>query len=135
MFGVDSKSYPTSINMIMSHISLWLCREVHLNNTCTSFEQTCNPIRCDHESLLFSLSTCKVDFLSFIDDFHLETKVILNREAFIFTLAYSSRLFSTGLLDMVYELLWNCFVLDDFMGGFDFFFKLRGHIIRGHIPS
>jgi hypothetical protein len=46
-----------------------------------------------------------VDFLFFIDDFHLETKVILDHEAFIFTLAHSSRIFSTGLLDMVYELL------------------------------
>jgi hypothetical protein len=50
-------------------------------------------------------------------------------------LAHSSRIFSTGLLDMVYELLWNCFVLDDFVGVSDFFFKVRGHIIRGHIPS
>jgi hypothetical protein len=105
MFGVDSKSYPTSINMIMSHISLCLCKEVHLNNMCTSFEQMCSPSDEIMRVFCFLYTLVKVDFLSFIDDFHLETKVILNREAFIFTLTHSSHLFSTGLLDMVYELL------------------------------
>jgi hypothetical protein len=62
----------------------------------------------------------EVDFIFFIDDFHLETKVILDHETFIFTLAHSSHLYS-GLLDMVYELLWNFFVLDDFLGSFDLF--------------
>jgi hypothetical protein len=47
----------------------------------------------------------KVDFLSFIDDFYFETKVILDCEAFIFTLAHSPHLPSNDFSDMVYEFL------------------------------
>jgi uncharacterized membrane protein len=35
---------------------------------------------------------------------------------------------------MMYELLRNCFVLDDFMSGFDLFFEICGHIVRSHVP-
>jgi hypothetical protein len=35
---------------------------------------------------------------------------------------------------MVYELLWDCFVPDDFANGFDLFFEICGHIVRGHVP-
>jgi hypothetical protein len=34
---------------------------------------------------------------------------------------------------MVYDLLQNCFVLEDFANGFDFFFEVCGHIDRGHV--
>jgi hypothetical protein len=38
---------------------------------------------------------------------------------------------------MVYELLQDCFVLDDFVNGFDFFFlEICRHIVHGHVlPS
>jgi hypothetical protein len=37
---------------------------------------------------------------------------------------------------MVYELLQYCFVLDDFVNGFDFFFEICGHIACDHgFPS
>jgi hypothetical protein len=52
----------------------------------------------------------KVDTPLFIDDFHLETEVILDQEAFISTLACSPRLSSSGSSDMVYEFLRNYFV-------------------------
>jgi hypothetical protein len=70
---------------------------------CTSFEQTCNPIWRDDESLFFLYPLAEVDFLSFIDDFHFDSKVILDHEAFIFTLAHSPRLSSNNLSDLVYE--------------------------------
>ncbi len=35
---------------------------------------------------------------------------------------------------MVYELLRDCFVLDDFASGFNLFFEVCGHIVQGHIP-
>jgi hypothetical protein len=47
----------------------------------------------------------EVDFSSFVDDFHLEMTIILDQKAFIFNLACSSRLFSSGPSSMVYEFL------------------------------
>jgi hypothetical protein len=41
---------------------------------------------------------------------------------------------SNNHLGMVYELLWNCFVCDDFDSGFDPFFLICEHIIRDHAP-
>jgi hypothetical protein len=35
---------------------------------------------------------------------------------------------------MVYKLLWNYFILDDFMSGFNLFFKVCEHIVRNHVP-
>jgi hypothetical protein len=47
----------------------------------------------------------EVDFPPFFDDFHLETKVILDQEAFVFALVRSPHLSSNGPSNMVYELL------------------------------
>jgi hypothetical protein len=35
---------------------------------------------------------------------------------------------------MVYKLLQDYFILDDFMSGFNIFFKVCEHIIRNHVP-
>ncbi len=35
---------------------------------------------------------------------------------------------------MVYELLCDCFVLNNFVSGFDLFFEVCGHITQGHVP-
>jgi hypothetical protein len=35
---------------------------------------------------------------------------------------------------MVYDLFKNCFILEDFANGFDFFFEICRHIVRGHVP-
>jgi len=59
----------------------------------------------------------------FVNDFHLETNLVLHREAFIFTFTSFPHLSSNGPLDMVYELLPNCFVLNNFFNGFDYFFE------------
>jgi hypothetical protein len=75
----------------------------------------------------------EVDLHPFINDFHFETEVTLNREAFIFALACSPCLSSNGPLDTVYKLLQNCFVLNDYMNGFDLFFEVYGHIAQGHV--
>jgi len=47
----------------------------------------------------------KVDLPPFVDDFHLETNLILDREAFISTLTHSPSFSFNGLSGMVYELL------------------------------
>jgi hypothetical protein len=47
----------------------------------------------------------EVDFPPFVDDFHLEMEVTLDREAFVFALACLPHLYSGGVLGMVYELL------------------------------
>jgi hypothetical protein len=76
----------------------------------------------------------KVDFPYFVDDFHHDTKVTLDGEAFVSVLARSPHLSSGGLSGMVYEYLWNYFVLDDFASGFNLFFEVCGHIVWGHVP-
>jgi hypothetical protein len=36
---------------------------------------------------------------------------------------------------MVYELLQDCFVLDDFVNGFNFFFEVYGHIFQNRCST
>jgi hypothetical protein len=72
--------------------------------------------------LCFLHPLVEVGLPPFINDFHLEIKVTLNWEEFISFLACSPCLSSNGPLDMVYEFLQNCFVLNDYMDGFDLFF-------------
>jgi hypothetical protein len=47
----------------------------------------------------------EVDLPPFVDDFHFMTKVTLNQEAFVSTLAHSPRLSFNGPSNTVYELL------------------------------
>jgi len=68
----------------------------------------------------------KVDLPPFVDDFHLKTNFVLDGEAFIYALTCSPHLSSNGPLGMVYELLQDCFVPDDFTSGFVFFKKNSG---------
>ncbi len=49
-------------------------------------------------------------------------EVTLDQKAFISALVRSPHLSSSGPLGMVYELLQNYFVLNDFGSGFDIFF-------------
>jgi hypothetical protein len=78
MFGINSRFYPTSIDIIMSRIGLYSCKGVHLNNTHISFEHICSHIWWDHKSPWPFPLTCWGWFPPFVDDFHPETKVILN---------------------------------------------------------
>jgi hypothetical protein len=50
MFGVDFRSYPTSISTIMSHIGLCSCKGIHLSNTCTNSRHTYSSIWHNHKS-------------------------------------------------------------------------------------
>ncbi len=70
----------------------------------------------------------EVDLLAFVDDFHLETEFILDQNAFIFTFVCSPHLSFDASLGMVYELLQDYLVLDDFTSEFNIFFKVCGHI-------
>jgi hypothetical protein len=64
----------------------------------------------------------------------LKLKVILDQEAFIFTLVCSPHLYSNDPLGMVYEFLQNYFFPNDSANGFDFFFEIHGHIVQGQVP-
>jgi hypothetical protein len=64
-----------------------------------------------------------IDLPPFVNDFHLQTKVILNRKTFIFTLAHSPHLSSSGPSSMVYELLQDYSIPKDSTNGFDLFFE------------
>ncbi len=45
------------------------------------------------------------DLPPFVDDFHLETNLVSDREAFVYTLKRSPSFSYNGFLSMVYELL------------------------------
>jgi hypothetical protein len=60
--------------------------------------------------------------------------LVLDREAFISILKHSLHLSFDSPLNMVYELLQYCFVLDDFASGLDFCFEICRHIACGHVP-
>jgi hypothetical protein len=75
----------------------------------------------------------EVDLAFFVNDFHLEMDHVLDKEAFIYVLPRFPCLSFDGPLRMVYELLRDCFVLDNFVSGFDFFFETCGHITHGHV--
>jgi len=70
---------------------------------------------CHHPLVEVNLSLC-------VDDFHLKTNLVLDREAFISTLTHFPPLSSSGPSSMVRELLQNCFVPNDSANGFDLFF-------------
>jgi hypothetical protein len=57
--------------------------------------------------------------------------LVLDREAFIYVVMYSPRLSSNSPSNMAYELLQYCFVLYDFVNGFNFFGKYVGtlHVV------
>jgi hypothetical protein len=84
-------------------------------------------------TLCFFHPLVKVDLPPFVDDFHLEIKVILNWETLIFTLAHSPHLWSSGLSSMVCELLQDYSIPKDSTNGFDLFFEICGHIVCGHV--
>ncbi len=75
-----------------------------------------------------------VDLLPFVDDFHQEMNLVLNRKAFISMLPCSPCLPFDSLSNMVYELLRDCFVPNNCTSGFDFFFEICGHIVHGNVP-
>ncbi len=68
----------------------------------------------------------EVDLSFFVNDFHLEMDFVLNREAFISTLTCLPCCSFDDPLGMVYEFLWDYFVLDDFANGFNLFLKYVG---------
>ncbi len=63
----------------------------------------------------------EVDHPPFVDDFHPKTDGVFNRKTFIFVLTHFTHLSFGSPSSMVYELLWDCFVPNDFIGVFEFF--------------
>jgi hypothetical protein len=106
---------------------VWIVHALVLNTLVALSDETTGVFRLFHPST-------KVHLPPFVDDFHLNIEAILDYEAFVSILAYLPHLSFGGLLGMVYELLWDCFVLDDFVSGFDLFFEVCGHIVWGHVP-
>ncbi len=78
------------------------------------------------KSFAFFIHLLEVDLPPFVDDFNLEMEVTLNWEAFIFALACSPCLSFSGPLGMVYD----DFVLDDFVSGFDLFLRYVGTLFE-----
>ncbi len=76
----------------------------------------------------------EVDLSFFVNDFLLETNLVLDREAFIYALTRSPCLSFSSPLNMVYEFLQDYFVFDDSTSGFEFFLEMCKHIIHGHVP-
>jgi len=122
MFGVNFRSYPTFINIIMlctclcSCKGIWIAHALASNTPITPFDKTVGVLRLLHPLV-------EVDIALFIDDFHYDMEVILNQKALIFPLVCSPHFSFGGLLSMVYEFLQDYFVLDDSTSGFDLFFK------------
>jgi len=78
----------------------------------------------------------KVDLPHFVNNFHPEIDLVLDKEAFIYVLTHFLCFSSGGFLGMVYELLWNYFVPNDFASNFDLLKKICRHIVHGHVlPS
>jgi hypothetical protein len=75
-----------------------------------------------------------VELPLFVDDFHLETNLTLDRKTFIYTLTHSPCLSSNNPLILVYELLQDYFVFEDFTNDFDLIFEICEHITHGHVP-
>jgi len=65
----------------------------------------------------------KVDLPPFVNNFHPYMDLVLDREAFISTLKCFPCLSFNDPSSMVYELLWNCFILDDSVSDFDIFLR------------
>ncbi len=73
-------------------------RALILSTFVAPFDKTMGVLRFLHP-------LAKVDFPPFVDNFHRETEVILNQDAFVFALARSPCLSTSCPLAMVYELL------------------------------
>jgi hypothetical protein len=73
-----------------------------------------------HASAFNILVVPLVETITAIRHFHPKTNLVLDREANIYVLMCSPCLSSSSLLGMVYEILWDSFILDDFIDGFDF---------------
>jgi hypothetical protein len=84
--------------------------------------------------LCFVHPLIEVDLPLFIDDFHLKIEITLNQKAFNSALVHSPHFSSNGPLSVVYELLRDYFVQNDFMSGFDLFFEICEHIVESHVP-
>jgi hypothetical protein len=128
MFGNDSGSYSTFISTIMPHISPCSCRE-YVQTICALTPNTLTTPSNETTGIFYLPHPfVKVDLLPFVNDFHLEMEVTLDRKTFISTLACSPHLSSDGPSYMVYQLLQDYFVIHHYANGFNLFFKVFGHI-------
>jgi len=103
MFGIDSKSYPTSINIITPHMHLCLCRGVRSINTCITLNTHATPLNKTIIILHLVHPFAKVDFPPFVDDFHPKIMVILNWEDLYLPCTFTIFFFRWPS-SMVYEL-------------------------------
>jgi hypothetical protein len=127
MFGIDSKSNPTSINTITPCMGLCSCKGIHSSNTCTNASTLVTPFDKILRILCFLHPLVEVDFPPFVDDFHLEMIVTLDRNAFIFNLIHSSCLFLVAFWVWCMN-FYGIVLSNDFVNGFDIFSKVCGHI-------
>jgi hypothetical protein len=134
MFGVDSISYPTSISTITSHIGCYSCKGVHLSNICTNSNHTYNPIWWDHENPSPFPSIRWDWFPSFHWWFPSWYGSYFRLGGIYLCFGLFTVSFFKWPLNYGVWILWNYFVPDDFICGFNFFFKVCTHIVRAHDP-
>jgi hypothetical protein len=105
MFGVNSKSYPASINTIC-HAQTFIHEKEYVQKICALVPST-HVAPSDKTTRVFHLlhPFAKVDLPPFVDDFHLEMEVTLDRMEFIFALVCPPCFSFDGPSSMVYEFL------------------------------
>ncbi len=134
MFKVNSRSYPTSINTITPHMGPCSCKGICSNNTCIGSEHICNPTWWDNRSLSLSPPTYWSWYPYFFLWFSSWDRDYFKSKSIYLSLGSFTTFSSGGLLNMLYEPLWYCFVPNDSTSGFDLFFKICGHIAQSHVP-
>jgi hypothetical protein len=131
MFGVNSKSYPTSITKIMLCKGLCSRKGVCLNNTYNSSKHIY------HLTRPWASSAFSIHLLKLISPLLLMISILKQRllkiEKHLILPWLIHHIFFSGPLGMVYKLSRDCFVLDDFMSNFDIFFEVCGYIAQDHV--
>jgi hypothetical protein len=73
-------------------------------------------------------------FLFFLKNNKLNQNFELSSNFFKLTFQRMPHLSTNDPFGMIFEHLWNCFHLEDSMGGFPQLFQFCSHIAKGHIP-
>ncbi len=121
-FNNGTRSYSTSINTIRSHTCTCSCRGVCLSNAHIGSQHFYNPSAKTHCDFSPSSSIGWGWPPPFCQHFHPKMDLVLDKKAFISILPLSPQLSFYGLLGMLYELLKDWFIPNNFTTRFDLFF-------------
>ncbi len=128
LFAIDSRSYlaQSCHEWALAHVReyAWIVCALAPNTPIAPSDETMGVLRLLH-------SLVEVDLPPFVNDFHHKIEVNLDQKTFIFSLFVHHVFFQMALM---YELLQNCFVQNDFMNFFYLFFEVCEYIVWGHVP-